>query len=191
MMLRFAFLVGMLCLVGSVADAQTPVESEPPSVSTPAPAGAPQMSEAVKAAAVQSLLNERAGWVGANTSLVAPLVFTGLAVVGVVALGPIFLAGYHGSKRDGYVDGTWQYNAIYDDWMKPAYIVSFIAGATFAITATVLWLIRTSESRQKSELERIDNQLKILGVPVAVNPWLTPRTLIAGTSGGLRLSMQF
>jgi hypothetical protein len=110
-----------------------------------------------------------AAWVNANTSKVAPGIFTGLAVLGL-GVGLVSTAAANSDPGN--------------DFPKIAAIIGLISGATFTITYIVLWSIRTSERRQAKEIQRFDNQLSALGAQASITPWFTPRTQMAGTWGG-------
>lgn len=144
------------------------------------PAQQDTTTDLVRAAAVHALLNERADWQARDTKLAAPVLFTLVGVI-ATAVGVGLQFAYHDSERELSPKPLGEpptykkkegYNA--------ASIMSFGSGAALLTTGFALFLHRTSDSRRDRELQRIDSQLKSLGAPATLTPWVQASGALAG-----------
>jgi hypothetical protein len=166
-------------------DQQVPLPAEQPSAHIN-----PSTSEAVRAATVQGLMAERADWRSRSTSIAAPLVTTSIAVV-ALGVGFIFQVLYQNSGSAICGTSGCKFNPK-DTGLNTGSIAALIGGGALLGTSMVLWLVRTSESEQQEELQRIDERLRFLGVQASLAPWLLlPAKQSGGSSGGVRLSLRF
>lgn len=128
------------------------------------------LDPASRAAAIQSLMVERADWVARDTGIVVPLLFTlGGAIIAGAGAGLLVAAGHN-------------------DAPYPPGVATLAVGGAALATGLVFWSIRTSDRRQRNELQRIDGQLRALGVQASLVPWVVPRgRMRADVSAGLSL----
>jgi hypothetical protein len=169
----------------SRVQAQPVVKAEPPAPLPPAAARVqePQLSEASKAVAIQSLLGERADWQSKDTGIAGPLVLT--AVGAGVLIGSLGLqvayqeSGYYYSADDNHPG---------DGALNTASIALGIGGGVVTAGAILWWAMRTTQARQERELQRIDQQLQGLGISAKVTPWFAPSA--KQVAGGLSLTLR-
>jgi len=144
-------------------------------VETPAPPDT--TTDLVRAAAVYALLNERADWQARDTNLAAPVLFTLVGVI-ATAVGVGLQFAYHDSERElSGQPGTFKKKEGYN----AASLMSFGTGGALITAGFTLFLLRTSTSHRDRELQRIDSQLKSLGAPATLTPW------VQASGGGLNL----
>lgn len=147
-------------------------------------------SELVRAAAVHALLDERADWLGRDTNLAAPVLFT---LVGVIAtgVGIGLQVAYHNSDRELLPrpsNGPTMHEK--DAELNAASLMTFVTGGVLLGSGFALWISRTSDARRTRELERIDAQLQGYGIQASVSPWVQPSAGSArGLAAGLNLHM--
>jgi hypothetical protein len=155
----------------------------------------PLLSEATRSVAMQALLAERADWTSRYIDVVVPTVATVLGGVGL-AVGAGLLVAYEDSEKErctrfehGVADGSYNCAGGYVKERKEGYKIGAIAslaiGGASLVTGIVLWGIRTSETTQRENLKRIDDQLKLTDASLEVQPWMDLH------SGGLLLTRKF
>jgi hypothetical protein len=67
-----------------------------------------------------------------------------------------------------------------------------IGGAIGAGLGIASLFFRTSYRRQRLELDRVDRELRALGVQARLSPWISPRiSATSGMSAGLTASARF
>jgi hypothetical protein len=136
------------------------------------------------------LLAERAYWASQETVTAGPVLLTvlggALIVSGLVlSMLAIDLDGCPNGGASEYYSVTYDkvigLGMLRDDPSKcgaHAYLVPgvtmLVLGGASAIGGAAILLGRTSESRKQNELQRIDANLQIHGIEVAILPWVNP-----------------
>jgi hypothetical protein len=146
------------------------------------------ITDGAQVAVIQGLMAERADWQSRDTGLAVPIIFT-IAGAGLIGLGVGLHSLYEHPGGYSSSDGWEEYSK--DSTFNVLSIVSLISGAVTLTAAGVFWALRTSDSRQEQELQRIDNQLMLYGVHASVSPWFVPPTTQgAGASGGMTFTLK-
>jgi hypothetical protein len=145
-----------------------------------------------QSARLNALLSERQYWQHRYTGLAVPVTMTAIGVASLVA-SAVFIAAWRRNETDHEGCLDWQlYHPEYCDenvtGPRRAGLGLAISGAVLVVGAAAFFALRTSERRQKRELERIDRELRTRSARTSIVPWFA----VNGSSTfGLSAALRF